>query len=368
MARHKPIVISVVGARPQFIKLAALLRRLDRAFDSRVVHTGQHYDPEMSGDFFAEYRLRKPDVSLGIGPASPSRQLAQMVDRLDRCFSRVNPHAVLVFGDTTTTMAGALAAAVRNVPVAHVEAGLRSFNLCMAEEKNRVVADHLSTWLFCPTRGAIQNLRTEGIQEGIFGVGDVMAETFHIPRRFPVSGFSSRFLTGPETRPARGGEYYFVTVHRAEAVDDPHNLAALVDMIGAVDLPVVFPVHPRTMKSLKRFRLLQRLTRQDSVCIFPPINHRQSLWFIANARAVLTDSGGVQKEAYWAGVRCLTLRTVTEWHLLVAAGWNELAGFSKSRLLRALRSPFRPRRVADPVFARTDASAAIIRQLRHDLH
>jgi len=366
MGRPRPRVVAIVGARPQFIKLAALLRRLDKAFDSRVAHTGQHYDPEMSGDFFAEYKLRRPDVCLNVGPAPPNRQLGRMLDLLDRHFSRLKPQAVLVFGDTTTTMAGAVAAAVCNIPVAHVEAGLRSFDLRMAEEKNRVIADHLSTWLFCPTTEAVRDVKAESIRGGVFGVGDVMAETFRIPRRFPVSGFSSRATgAGLGTRPT--DEYYFVTVHRAEAVDDPDNLATLVEMIIALDRPVVFPVHPRTMKNLKRHRLLARLVRHEGIQLLPPINHHQSLWLIANAHAVLTDSGGVQKEAYWAGVRCLTLRTVTEWRLLVAAGWNELVGFSRPKLLRALRSPFRPRRVTDPVFARTNASTAIIRRLRSDL-
>ena len=201
MARSRPVIISVVGARPQFIKLAALLRRLDRTFDSRVVHTGQHYDPEMSDAFFTEYCLRPPDAGLNVGPAPPNRQLARMVDRLDRYFHRAKPDMVLVFGDTTTTMAGALAAALRNIPLGHIEAGLRSFNLCMAEEKNRVIADHLSTWLFCPTNEATCNLKTEGVRSGIYPVGDVMAETFRLPRRLPA-GISGEWWGGHSCLPS----------------------------------------------------------------------------------------------------------------------------------------------------------------------
>ncbi len=360
MANAKPIVVSVVGARPQFIKLAALLRKLDRAFASRVAHTGQHFDPEMSDAFFAEYQLRAPDISLNVGRSAVGRQLARMIDRLDKYFGKIKPAAVLVFGDTTSTMAGALAASVRNIPTAHIEAGLRSFDLRMAEEKNRVVADHLSRWLFCPTREAVTNLKAEAITAGIYPVGDIMAETFRLPRRRPAGIL--------ETMPVpRKQGYYYITLHRAEAVDDPDNLRRLLGMLEVLDKPLVFPVHPRTRKNLRRYGLLKRLSRLDGVQLLPPVNHHTSLWLIANAHAVLTDSGGVQKEAYWAGVRCLTARTVTEWGMLVDAGYNELVGFSRRRLKRAIGSPFKPRKLADPVFAGKAVSTAIIRQLKADI-
>lgn len=359
MARAKPIVVSVVGARPQFIKLAALLRTLDRTFDSRVVHTGQHFDHEMSGDFFAEYHLREPDINLHVR-APVGRQLGRMIHRLDSYLGKINPDAVLVFGDTTSTMAGALAGSARNIPVAHIEAGLRSFDLRMAEEKNRVVADRLSRWLFCPTREAVRNLKSEGLAGGIYLVGDLMAETFRVPGRPPAGIF------GVTSAPHKRG-YYYVTLHRAEAVDDADNLQRLLGMLEVLDKPVVFPVHPRTRKNLRRYGLLKRLSRLDGVRLLPPVSHRASLWLIANAHAVLTDSGGVQKEAYWARVRCLTVRTVTEWGLLVHAGYNELVGFSRQRLQRAIVTPFKPRKVADPVFNKKAVSAAIVRQLKADL-
>jgi UDP-GlcNAc3NAcA epimerase len=360
MAKAKPIVVSVVGARPQFIKLAALLRKLDGAFDSRVAHTGQHFDPEMSEKFFAEYQLPEPDINLNVGRAPVGRQLARMIDRMDKYFGKIKPAAVLVFGDTTSTMAGALAASVRNIPTAHIEAGLRSFDLRMAEEKNRVVADHLSRWLFCPTREAVTNLKAEAITSGIYPVGDIMAETFRLRRQPPAGIFDTMPIS-------RKQGYYYVTLHRAEAVDDPDNLRRLIEMIGVLDKPIVFPVHPRTRKNLRRYGLLRRLSHLDGLYLLPPVNHHTSLWLIANAHAVFTDSGGVQKEAYWARVRCFTVRTVTEWGMLVDAGYNELVGFSRRRLKRAIGSPFKPRKLADPVFARKAVSTAIVRQLKADL-
>jgi UDP-GlcNAc3NAcA epimerase len=359
MKKRKPIIVSVVGARPQFIKLAALLRRLDRAFDSRVVHTGQHYDAEMSDDFFAEYRLRRPDENLAVGKASVNLQLARMVERLDDYFRRLRPDAALVFGDTTSTMAGALAASTHGIPVGHIEAGLRSFDKHMAEERNRVVADHLSTWLFCPTREAVNNLKAEGIGRGICPVGDVMAETFRIPRRKPDD---LREL--PRTALPREGGYYFVTIHRAEAVDNPDHLSRLVDMLTDLDRPIVFPVHPRTRDRFKRFRLWNRLEKLTGISLLPPVGHRSSLWLIGHSAAVITDSGGVQKEAYWAGVRCFTLRSVTEWGMLVESGWNHLVGFSPAKLKRAIRSDAKPRKIRDTIFTQDNASELIVRQLK----
>ena len=338
------------------------MRRLDRVFDSRVVHTGQHFDPEMSEDFFTECSLRQPDVNLNVGQAPVNRQLARMIDRLDGYLDKVKPHAILVFGDTTTTMAGALAAGVLNIPMAHIEAGLRSFNKQMAEEKNRVVTDYLATWLFCPTREAVKNLKAEGITSGICPVGDVMVETFGLPRSRPAGVFDADVHS-----PTKMKDYYYVTLHRAEAVDNPENLERLIGVLEVLDKSIVFPVHPRTRKRLKLFGLGKRLARLHNIRLLPPVNHRTSLWLIKNSRAVLTDSGGVQKEAYWAGVRCLTLRTVTEWGLLVAAGYNELVGFSRTKVKRAIASPFRPRKVTDSVFAKKAASISIVRQLQSDL-
>jgi len=309
-----------------------------------------------------------------------------MVDRLDGYLIKTKPHAVLVFGDTTTTMAGALVAGVRNIPSAHIEAGLRSFDKRMAEEKNRVVADHLATWLFCPTREAVKNLKAEGIKSGICPVGDVMAETFRPPGRRPPGVFDKsesplpkkKTFRPPGRRPPgvfdksesplpKKRDYYYVTVHRAEAVDHRENLNRLIGILEVLDKPIVFPVHPRTRQSLKRFGLWRNLRRLNNICLLPPVNHHASLWLIKNAHTVLTDSGGVQKEAYWAGVRCLTLRTVTEWGLLVETRWNELVGLDRTKVKRAIAQPFRPRKVTDSVFSKRTVSGSIIRQLKSDL-
>jgi len=263
----------------------------------------------------------------------------------------------------------------------------------MAEEKNRVVADHLSHWLFCPTRESVNNLKAEGLTKGICPVGDVMTETFRLPGRRPAGILadwpsvgrvpsevprqagrhekpdkesSALFVLDNKPALAEGG-YYYVTLHRAEAVDDPENLARLIDMLEILDKPVVLPLHPRTRKNLRQFRLFTRLSHIPGIRLLTPVGHRMSLWLIANAHAVLTDSGGVQKEAYWAKVRCFTMRTITEWNLLVDAGWNTLVGFDQKCLRQALGKPFKPRKVADDIFAKKTASAGIIRQLKADL-
>jgi UDP-N-acetylglucosamine 2-epimerase len=326
------------------------------------VHTGQHYDPEMSDRFFAEYKLRPPDVNLGVGKGRVDRQMGQMIDRIGAYLSTEQPQAVLVFGDTTSTAAGAIAGSLYNVPVAHVEAGLRSYDLKMAEEKNRVIADHLSQWLFCPTSEAVNNLKVEGFRKQIFPVGDVMTETFRLPKAFPA-----KLFRGQGFKPPVKNEYYFVTLHRAEAVDDPEKLDKLLEMLILLDKPIVFPVHPRTRKNVKRFGLWKTLQSLADALILPPVNHRAVLSLIAHSASVITDSGGVQKEAYWAGVRCLTCRTVTEWRLLVKAGQNILIGFSLAKLRRALKTPFTWRRANDRIFARKDASQSIINHLKRDL-
>ncbi|MBN1837569.1 MAG: UDP-N-acetylglucosamine 2-epimerase (non-hydrolyzing) [Spirochaetales bacterium] len=336
MARKR--IVSVVGARPQFIK-AAVVSRLIRdgyqgALEEVLVHTGQHYDANMSEIFFAQMRIPRPDVNLGIGSASHGRQTGEMLAGIEDVLLRERPDWVLVYGDTNTTLAGALAAAKLNIPVAHVEAGLRSFERSMPEEKNRVVADHLSSLLFCPTPVAAANLRNEGITNGVRIVGDVM---------YDASLFYRGLLESGEARAELGFEppadFYLLTLHRAENTDDPRRLRGIVEALSGLNtLPGVFPIHPRTRKALAQ----QDLRFADHVRLVEPVGFFEMLELERRCRFVVTDSGGVQKEAYFFGKPCITLRDQTEWTETVATGWNVLTGADTERIRAAFAAVRRP--------------------------
>ncbi len=333
------VVVTVVGARPQFVKAAAVSGPLRRRCREVLVHTGQHYDDEMSKVFFDELGLPRPDIHLGVGSGTHAEQTARMLERLEPRLAELRPRCVVVYGDTNTTLAGALAAAKLELPVAHVEAGLRSYDRRMPEELNRVVADHLSTLLLCPTETGVSNLAREGITRGVHLVGDVMRDV--LERFLPQA--RARF----EAWRARGlepGGFGLITVHRAGNTDDAATLGAVVSAIETVDDPAVFPVHPRTREALKRDGGWKRLEACRGLRVVPPLGYLEFLGLLAHARWVATDSGGVQKEAYLLGVPCLTLRDRTEWVETVADGWNTLLGDDLGRLgaaVRDLRPPDR---------------------------
>ncbi len=313
-------VTSIVGARPQFIKASVVSRELRKRHREILVHTGQHYDNNLSGLFFEELDIPTPDYNLGIGSASHGVQTAKMLTKLEELLSQEMPDWVLVYGDTNSTLAGALAAAKLRIPLAHVEAGLRSFNRAMPEEINRIVADHLSQLLFCPSKTAVDNLGREGISEGVFQVGDVMADILnyavsHAPARLePISRLGLK---------EKG--YILVTVHRAENTDHSLKLRNIVNGLKSLNEPVIFPLHPRTRKALEDQDLLAELFT-DFIHLIEPQSYLNMVKLEQGARLVLTDSGGVQKEAYWLGVPCLTLREETEWVETVTCGWNVLVG------------------------------------------
>jgi UDP-GlcNAc3NAcA epimerase len=314
----------VVGARPQFVKAAAVSRAIARHDDlvELLVHTGQHYDDELSAAFFADLDLPEPVVNLGVGSGPHGRQTGAMLERLEAVLIEQQPDAVLVYGDTNSTLAGALAAAKLGLPVAHVEAGLRSGRREMAEEVNRVVTDHLSRLLFAPSERAVANLAAEGIVDGVHLVGDVMLDVL----RWTMA------RTGPGSLGPRS-PYALATVHRAETTDDPVRLAAVLDGLGrvvAAGLPVILPLHPRTRAALDGWEPRPGLT------VVAPLRHGELLRTAGGAAVVLTDSGGLQKEAYWLGVPCVTLRDETEWTETVDAGWNVLAGVDPARILAAV--------------------------------
>ena len=325
-------VLSLVGNRPQFVKAAPLSRALRERAEEVLVHSGQHYDPALADLFFDELAIPQPDHALGIGPGTPTAQIATILERLGPILEAEAPDMVLVYGDTTTTLAGAIAAAKAPLPLAHVEAGLRSFERMMPEEQNRVVTDHLSQLLFCPTESAVANLAAEGITAGVHLVGDVMYDACL------AFAPAARSRPGPAEHGLEPGGYLLVTVHRAAATDTPEALAALVDVLQALGEPAVFPVHPRTRAKLEAAGLWDRVVAIPDLRVVPPVGYLDFTALLISARAVVTDSGGVQKEAYFQGVPCLTLREETEWVETVTGGFNRLVGLDPGRVAEGLTS------------------------------
>ncbi|HEX2414185.1 MAG TPA: UDP-N-acetylglucosamine 2-epimerase (non-hydrolyzing) [Thermoleophilaceae bacterium] len=321
-------IATIIGNRPQFVKAAAVSRRLRQDFDELIIHTGQHYDDELSRVFFEELDVPRPERELGAGTGSNTAQTARILAALEPVLAEVRPVLALVYGDTNSTLAGALAAAQADIPVGHVEAGMRSFDRTMPEELNRVLTDHASGLLLCSTETALENLEREGARGEAHLVGDVMADV------------SLAFRDIAEERSAiladlglDAGAYLVVTAHRASNVDPPERLKALVKLLERLPPPVVFPVHPRTHARLEAAGLTERLA---GLHLVPPLGYLDFLKLVRHSRALLTDSGGVQKEAYLLGVPCVTLRDRTEWIETVEAGWNVLVDLDADAALRAL--------------------------------
>ena len=324
-------IVTVIGNRPQFVKAAAVSAKLRERHEELIVHTGQHYDDELSRVFFDELGVPAPDRQLHAASGTNTAQTARILAELEPILAEVEPELVLIYGDTNSTLAGAVAAAQARVPVAHVEAGMRSFDRSMPEELNRVLADHASDLLLCSTEVAVRNLEQEGVRGEVHLVGDVMAD---VSLAFQdVARQRSRAVADRGLEP---GGYLLVTAHRAGNVDPPDRLRLLVELIEALPGPVVFPVHPRTRRRLEEEGMLDRLGDQPGVELAPPLGYLDFLELARNARAVLTDSGGVQKEAYLLGVPCVTLRDTTEWTETVDAGWNVLVGLDRAAALAAL--------------------------------
>jgi UDP-N-acetylglucosamine 2-epimerase len=325
-------ILTVVGNRPQFIKAAAISGLLRERHEEVLVHTGQHYDDSLSRVFFAELGLAEPDRQLGIGGGSNTSQTARMLAALEPLLREQSPDAVLVYGDTNSTLAGGLAAAQAQIPVVHVEAGMRSFDRRMPEELNRVLTDHLSTLLLCPSDTAAANLQAESVLGRVEVVGDVMVDV--AMRRQSSARADARTLA---KHGLRSGEYLLLTAHRAGNVDDPERLRALLDLVAALPAPVVFPLHPRTRVRLLDAGFIEELERIDGLRLTEPLGYVEFSALLCQARAVLTDSGGVQKEAYLAGVPCVTLRANTEWVETVDTGWNTLVDLDAGAALAALQ-------------------------------
>jgi UDP-N-acetylglucosamine 2-epimerase len=324
-------LLSVTGTRPQFVKAAPLHAELVKHVELVVADTGQHYDHELAQVFNDELGLGEPDVRLEVGSGSHAEQTAAMLIGLERVVLEHRPDAMLVYGDTNSTLAGALVAAKLGLPLAHVEAGLRSFDMHMPEEVNRVVTDRLSQLLFCPSGTAVENLAAEGIRRGVELVGDVMVDLARVLG--PVAGARSAYPAALGLEP---GSYALATVHRQANTEQP-ALGRLAEGLGRVEGPVVLPLHPRTRAALDAAGLLVELER--SATVLPPLGYLDFTALLRAARVCLTDSGGVQKEAYLHSVPCVTLRNTTEWVETVQLGWNVLVSDPEGIALAAASPP-----------------------------
>ena len=342
----------MLGARPQFIKAAPVSRVLRERHDEFLLHTGQHYDDAMSELFFRQLGIPEPNENLGVGSGSHGAQTGAMLAGIESVALEHRPDWILVYGDTNSTLAGALAGAKLHVPVAHVEAGLRSFDRRMPEEINRVLADHVSALLLCPTETGVANLKAEGITQGVRMVGDVMLDAFL--QNLEVARSSASFAAGVDV----DGDFDLLTVHRAENVDDAERLRKILDGIGASGRRVVFPAHPRTRAALDR----DRIATPANATVIDPVGYLEMLVLEERASVIVTDSGGVQKEAYFAGRPCVTLRETTEWPETVRAGWNVLVGADPDGIARAMRE-FRPEGDRPQVFGDGHAAERVVESL-----
>ncbi|MDM7998539.1 MAG: UDP-N-acetylglucosamine 2-epimerase (non-hydrolyzing) [Dehalococcoidia bacterium] len=336
MAASRLRLAVVVGARPNFIKLAPIMKAT-RDYnacagggwvDTFLIHTGQHYDFQMSRIFFQELAIPEPDVHLAVGSGTHGEQTGRAMIEIEKVLSEYKPDLVMVLGDVNSTLAGALAAAKMQIAVAHVEAGLRSFDRTMPEEINRVLTDHISELLFCPTETAVGNLRNEGITKGVYLTGDVMVDALLGWREMAERSDILERL-GLVTK-----QYVVATVHRASNTDDRRNLQNILDALSAARERVIFPVHPRTRRAMMEMAVNPPA---DNVSLVEPLGYLDFLKLLSHARKVVTDSGGLQKEAYILGVPCVTLRETTEWPETLESGWNTLVGSNQARILAALR-------------------------------
>jgi UDP-GlcNAc3NAcA epimerase len=347
-------IVSIVGARPQFIKAAVVSRELRKRHKEIMVHTGQHYDYEMSGIFFDGLEIPAPDVNLLVGSGTHGVQTAAMLKGIEEVLVAERPDWLLIYGDTNSTLAGALAASKLSVRVAHIEAGLRSFNRQMPEEINRVVADHLSNLLLCPSDTAVNNLAAEGIKQNVHQVGDVMLDILNWAK-IRARAKSSEIL---QRHGLQKKSYFLATVHRSENTDDLLRLSSILNAFNALEEPVIFPVHPRTRRVISDagYQL------KPHVKLVDPVAYLEMVSLADSAALVLTDSGGLQKEAYWLGVPCVTLREETEWVETVDAGWNILVGSNSDKIVRTVRS-FAPKDSHPVLYGDGCASAKCIELL-----
>lgn len=343
----KQKIVVVIGARPQFIKHAPLEEALKPYFEVVTVHTGQHYDENMSKIFFDELNMTRPAYNLEVGSKSHTAQTTEIMTGLEKIFQNECPEMVLLYGDTNSTVAGALVASKMDIPIGHVEAGLRSFNRTMPEEINRVVTDHVSALLFAPTQVAVRHLANEGITKGVCQCGDVMYDLLLMVKR--------KRLIEKKKSP----EYYYTTIHRPYNTDDPERLQKLFEQLNALDQEVIFSIHPRTHNLANTYDI--NLVSFSNIRFIDPASYLENINYLFNAKALITDSGGMQKEAYFLRKQCVTIRSETEWTETLANGWNTLCFDDLSRLQDILHTL--PGRYIDDLYGTGDASEVIRKKI-----
>lgn len=357
-------IVTVVGARPQFIKAAAVSRVLRQENEELLVHTGQHYDSNMSDIFFEELQIPRPDYNLGVGSGSHAKQTAAMMVGIEEILLKEKPDYLMVYGDTNSTLAGAIAASKLLIPIIHVEAGLRSFNMAMPEEQNRILTDRISHFLFCPTDTAVAHLKDEGITHGVYNVGDVMCDAvLHYSREMeknPPAFYFGRLegLFGPVEPVER---WYLATVHRAENTDSLEKVRNVLDAFEQLDAPVLFPVHPRTKGMVRELR---ETHGYRNILFVEPMGYLDMLYFTKNAVKAVTDSGGLQKEAYILGTPCVTVRDQTEWVETLNGGHNILAKPDTADILDKVRNTKADEYNRPPYYGDGHAAEAICAVLR----
>ncbi|WML46861.1 UDP-N-acetylglucosamine 2-epimerase (non-hydrolyzing) [Neobacillus sp. PS3-34] len=344
-------IITVLGARPQFIKAAPVSRVLRENHTELIVHTGQHYDANMSDIFFEELNIPKPDYHLAVGSGNHGKQTGEMLQKIEEIVLKEEPDYLMVYGDTNSTLAGALVAAKLHVPVIHIEAGLRSFNKKMPEEVNRIMTDHVSEYLFCPTDTAIHNLENENITHNVFNIGDVMYDAVLYNRELAEE--KSEILAANELE-KKG--FHLITIHRAENTDDLQNMKNILEAFSKVETVKVWPMHPRTKHKLASYGL--DLDAVPNLKVIDPVGYLDMLTLVSNAQKIITDSGGVQKEAYFMQVPCVTIREQTEWVETLEEDANILVGTSVEKILDAINKNVNPSYKA--VFGDGKASEKIV--------
>lgn len=344
-------IITVIGARPQFIKAAAVSNKLRKNNKEILIHTGQHYDENMSKIFFDELNIPYPDYNLSVGSGGHGKQTGEMLIKLESIYEKENPDIVMVYGDTNSTLAGALVASKMLIPVIHVEAGLRSFNKSMPEEQNRILTDHISNLLFAPTDTAVKNLESEGIIKNVYNVGDVMFDA--IMHFKDVSLKRSNII---DKLNLNNSEYILTTIHRAENTNDILRLKNIIEALNESDKTIVLPLHPRTRKYINDYNL----NINTNIKLIEPVGYLDMISLEGNSSKIITDSGGVQKEAFFMKKPCITMREETEWIETVENGWNILVGTDKDKILDSIVN-FMPNKPQKKIFGDGNSSEKICR-------
>ena len=346
-------ICTVIGARPQFIKAAPVSNVLRREFNEILIHTGQHYDNNMSEVFFDELNIPRPDYNLGIGSGGHGKMTGEMIIKLEEIYLKEKPDYVLVYGDTNSTLAGAIAASKLLIPVVHIEAGLRSFNMNMPEEQNRILTDHISSLLFAPTETAMKNINAEGLKEKGINVGDVMYDA--VLNFTALANEKSKIIN---ELGLKSGEYILTTIHRAENTNDINRLRNIIEALNSTKNKIVLPIHPRTKKYIQEYGLK---LGENIICI-DPVGYLDMISLESNSCKIVTDSGGVQKEAYFMDKPCITMRDETEWVETVNVGWNIIVGTDKEKIVNGINNFEAPKDKQD-IFGDGHASEKILESL-----